>query len=126
MSSKRIPVREAARAWLEDPEFRAEYEALKEEFALASALIEARRQAGMTQAQVAKATQAVIARLEGGQVRPSTRTLERFAKATGTRLRIRFEPGPSRRDPTLPEVCAGTTASRRPNRAEKVPGSIAL
>jgi transcriptional regulator with XRE-family HTH domain len=50
----------------------------------------------MTQAQVAKAmgtTQAVIARLEGGRVKPSTRTLERFANATGTRLRIRFEPG---------------------------------
>ena len=37
-------------------------------------------------------TEAAIARLEGGRVKPSTRTLERFAKATGTRLRIRFEP----------------------------------
>ena len=49
----------------------------------------------MTQAQVALAmgtTQAAVARLEGGRVKPSTRTLERFAKATGTRLRIRFEP----------------------------------
>jgi ribosome-binding protein aMBF1 (putative translation factor) len=96
MSNERIPVREAAREWLKDPAFRAEYEALEPEFALASALIEARSRAGMTQAQVAKAmgtTQAVIARLEGGRVKPSTRTLERFANATGTRLRIRFEPG---------------------------------
>jgi ribosome-binding protein aMBF1 (putative translation factor) len=95
MSSERIPVRKAAEAWLRDPEFRAEYEALEDEFALASALIEARSRAGLTQEQVAKAmgtTQAVIARLEGGRVKPSTRTLERFAKATGTRLRIRFEP----------------------------------
>jgi transcriptional regulator with XRE-family HTH domain len=37
-------------------------------------------------------TQAVIASLESGRVKPSTRTLERFAKATGTRLRISFEP----------------------------------
>jgi transcriptional regulator with XRE-family HTH domain len=37
-------------------------------------------------------TQAVIARSEGGRSMPSTRTLERFAKATGTRLGIRFEP----------------------------------
>ena len=37
-------------------------------------------------------TQAVIARLESGRIEPSTRTLERFAKATGTRLRIRSEP----------------------------------
>jgi ribosome-binding protein aMBF1 (putative translation factor) len=95
MSRERISVREAASDWLRDPEFRAEYEALEEEFALASALIEARGQAGMTQAQVADAmgtTQAVIARLESGRIKPSTRTLERFAKATGTRLRIRFEP----------------------------------
>ena len=94
MSNERIPVREAAKEWLKDPAFRAEYEALEPEFALASALIEARSRAGMTQAQVAAAmgtTQAVIARLEGGRVKPSTRTLERFARATGTRLRIRFE-----------------------------------
>jgi transcriptional regulator with XRE-family HTH domain len=49
----------------------------------------------MTQEQVAAAmgtTQAVVARLESGRVLPSTRTLERFAKATHTRLRISFEP----------------------------------
>jgi transcriptional regulator with XRE-family HTH domain len=49
----------------------------------------------MTQAQVAEAmgtTQTVIARLESGRVTPSTRTLERFAKATRTGLRISFEP----------------------------------
>jgi transcriptional regulator with XRE-family HTH domain len=51
----------------------------------------------MTQEQVARAmgtTQAVVARLEGGKVLPSTRTLERFAKATRSRLRITFEPQP--------------------------------
>ena len=37
-------------------------------------------------------TQAVVARLESGRTMPSTRTLERFAKATGTRLRVSFEP----------------------------------
>jgi transcriptional regulator with XRE-family HTH domain len=73
---------------------------LEPEFALASALIETRSRAGMTQAHVAEAmgtTQAVIARLEGGRGKPSTRTLERFAKATGTRLRIRFESDSGRR-----------------------------
>ena len=94
MSSERSPVRDAAREWLKDPELRAEYDDLEEEFSLASSLIGARSRAGMTQEQVAKVmgtTQAVIARLEGGRVKPSTRTLERFARATGTRLRIRFE-----------------------------------
>ena len=38
-----------------------------------------------------KTTQAVVARLEGGSM-PSTRTLEKYAKATGSRLRISFEP----------------------------------
>jgi len=48
-----------------------------------------------TQEQVAQAmgtTQAVVARLESGKVLPSTRTLERFASATRSRLRISFEP----------------------------------
>ena len=59
------------------------------------ALIQARANAKMTQEQVAHAmgtTQAVVARLESGKTMPSTRTLERFAKATHTRLRISFVP----------------------------------
>ena len=44
-----------------------------------------------TQEQVAErmhATQTVVARLESGPGKPSTRTLERIGKATGSRLRI--------------------------------------
>jgi len=95
MTRKFIPVEDAAKAWMKDPAFRAAYDALEEEFALATALVRARAEADMTQEEVAKAmgtTQAVIARLESGRVMPSTRTLERFAKATQTRLRISFEP----------------------------------
>jgi ribosome-binding protein aMBF1 (putative translation factor) len=97
MKRKFIPVEEAFAEWRKDPKYVAAYDALEEEFALASSLIQARAQADMTQEQVAQAmgtTQAVVARLEGGRVRPSTRTLERFAKATHTRLRISFEPKP--------------------------------
>jgi len=43
-----------------------------------------------------KTTQAVVARLESGRTKPSTRTLERFAAATGMRLRISFEPEAAR------------------------------
>ena len=81
--------------WLERPGYKAAYDALEEEFAIASALIEARARAGLTQEQVAErmhTTQTVIARLESGRTKPSTRTLERFAKATGSRLRILLEP----------------------------------
>ncbi len=94
MTTKPIPLSEAAKEWMKDPEFRAAYDALEEEFSIVSALIKARTDSGLTQAEVARrmgTTQAVIARLEGGGVKPSTRTLERFAKATGTRLRITFE-----------------------------------
>ena len=102
MTRKYIPVREAAERWLKDPEIRAAYDALEDEFALAGALIKARGDADMTQEQVAKAmgtTQAVVARLESGRIMPSTRTLERFARATGMRLRISFEPEKPPSDP---------------------------
>jgi ribosome-binding protein aMBF1 (putative translation factor) len=95
MTRKYIPVEEAAAEWMKDPEFRAAYDALEDEFALASALIKARGDADLTQEQVAAAmgtSQAFVARLESGKVLPSTRTLERFAKATHTKLRISFEP----------------------------------
>ena len=49
MTRKFIPVEEVAKEWFKDPEFRAAYDALEEEFALASALIEARARAGLTQ-----------------------------------------------------------------------------
>jgi len=80
---------------MKDPVFRREYEALADQFALVKALLSARGRAGLTQAQVAqrmKTTQTAIARLEGGRVKPSTRTLERYARATGHRLVIGFEP----------------------------------
>lgn len=88
-------VRELHKEWMQRPGYRAEYEALEPEFALARALITARVNAGLTQEQVAErmaTSQSVVARLEAGRVRPSTRTLQRFAQATGTRLRISFDP----------------------------------
>ncbi|MDE2475731.1 MAG: helix-turn-helix transcriptional regulator [Alphaproteobacteria bacterium] len=89
------------RKWMKnDPEYAREYNALDEEYNLASAMIAARSRAGLTQEQLAmrmKTTQAVVARLESGRVKPSTRTLERFAKATGMRIRISFEPIKPRR-----------------------------
>lgn len=92
---KLIPAEEVFAKWRKDPAYRAAYDALEEEFALVSSVIEARRRSKLTQEQLAKrmgTTQAVVARLESGRAMPSTRTLERFAKATGTKLRITFEP----------------------------------
>ncbi len=100
MTRKMIPASEVFAEWRKDPAYRKAYDALEGEFSLASSLIRARAHAGLTQEQLARrmhTTQAVIARLEGGRAKPSTRTLERLAAATGMRLRISFEPGPARR-----------------------------
>ena len=89
-----IPASEVFEEWRKDPDYVREYDALEEEFALATALIRARKQANMTQEQVAEAmgtTQAAVARMESGRTLPSTRTLKRFATATGTKLSIQFE-----------------------------------
>jgi ribosome-binding protein aMBF1 (putative translation factor) len=78
-----------------DPHYQDAYESLEEEFQLAEALIAARTRAGLSQTQLAErmhTSQSYVARLEGGKVHPSTDALARFAKATGTRLRISFEP----------------------------------
>jgi transcriptional regulator with XRE-family HTH domain len=81
--------------WMKEPKYRKAYEALEKEFALASAVIDARNRAGLTQQALARkmgTTQPVVARLESGRTRPSMRTLERLAAATGSRLLISFEP----------------------------------
>lgn len=81
--------------WMKSPAYRKEYDALGEEFGLAAAVAKARLRAGLSQAELArrmKTTQSTIARLESGRGKPSTRTLDRFAKATGHRLKITFEP----------------------------------
>jgi ribosome-binding protein aMBF1 (putative translation factor) len=88
-------VSELHQKWMKDKEYRKAHDNLAPEFALARAVIEARTAAGFTQEQLAQrmdTTQSVIARLESGRTRPSTQTLERLAAATGTRLKITFEP----------------------------------
>ena len=82
---------------LSDPEVRAEYDALKPEFALFDELLRARKRAGLTQAEVAERMDTkppAVARLEsgGGSARhsPSVATLRRYAEAVGCHLEIRL------------------------------------
>lgn len=80
---------------LKNPEVLTVYEALAEEFSFADRLIRARTKANLTQAQVAarmKTSQSYIAKLEGGQVSPSIKALQRYAAAIGARMTIDFEP----------------------------------
>ncbi len=76
-------------------EYREAYDRLEPELALSRMMIETRRRAAPTQAELAErveTTQSVVACLESGCIHPSTRTLERIARATGARLRISFDP----------------------------------
>ena len=84
-----------AKRMADDPAYMDAYEALDEEFALVSVLINARMRARLTQSEIASrmgTTESAVSRLESGRVKPSTRTLERYAKATGHRLSIKLEP----------------------------------
>jgi len=79
---------------MKDPAFRKEYDALEEEFALMAEVLKARQRSGLSWAKIArriKATPRAKARLENGR-ELSMETLLRFAKATGHRLKISFEP----------------------------------
>ena len=77
--------------WSKDPAYRQAYEELGLEFELAQQLIKARLRARLTQAEVAErmgTTQSVVARIESGKTKPSISTLERYASATGCKLRV--------------------------------------
>lgn len=94
MTRKSIPADVSVDKWLQDPAFRAAYDALEQEFAIAGQMIEARARAGLTQAQLAErmhTSQSAIARLESGRSKPSVATLEKVAAATGSKLRMVLE-----------------------------------
>jgi len=88
-----IPMEEIERRLLADPKVKAEYDALAPEFEIAVELIRARVRAGLSQAELAarmKTSQSTVARLESGQTLPSTKTLLRFAEATGSKVEVRL------------------------------------
>ena len=103
------------KTWMKEPKYRKAFDALEEEFILASAVIDARSRAGLTQQEMARrmgTTQPVVARLESGRTRPSMRTLERVAKATGSRVLIRFEPREGKRSARSTPLRSATSGAR--------------
>ena len=79
---------------LQNPEFKAEYDALASEFDMARELVAARNKAGLTQSDVAQrmgTTQSAVAWMEGGIRLPSIRTVQRYAKAVGCRAVVKLE-----------------------------------
>src|SRR5947199_5553972 len=98
---------------LRQPAVKAEYDAQAEEFALLEELLKARREAGLTQAEVAArmgTKTPSVARLEagGGSQRhsPSVATLRKYARAVGCRLEIRLRPCPGGKSETEPGAAA--------------------
>jgi transcriptional regulator with XRE-family HTH domain len=79
-----------------DPEVKAEYDRLGPIFALVGEMIEARRDAGLTQAELAQrmgTTQSVIARLENARHMPTLDMVARYAAAIGRRVDIHLSQG---------------------------------
>ena len=88
-----IPFDEIKARLLADPEVKAEYDALALEFEIAAELVKARLRAGLSQAELARrmgTSQSAVARLESGQTLPSTKTLLRYAEATGSKFHLRL------------------------------------
>lgn len=87
--------RETLETQMQDPEFRAEWEALEPERQIIRAMLEGRAERDVTQQELAEATgiaQADISRLENGTANPSLRTLKRLADGLGMRLKLEFVP----------------------------------
>jgi DNA-binding XRE family transcriptional regulator len=87
----------AAKKSKSDPAFKAAYDALEDEFAALAALLAARKDAGLTQADVAArmgVSQPVLARIESSlgsrKHSPSLATLRRYAEACGKKLVIQM------------------------------------
>ncbi len=88
-----IPFEKLKARLLANPKVKAEYVAHAPEFEIAAELVKARLRAGLSQSELADrmgTSQSTIARLESGQTLPSTKTLLRFAKATGSKFHVRL------------------------------------
>jgi len=80
---------------MQEPGFRAEYEALEPEFAIVQAIIDARKKTGLTQKQLSERTgiaQGDISKIENGEANPSLKTLKRLASGMNMKLNLSFEP----------------------------------
>lgn len=85
------------RPWPSSARERARTEAISRQEAreIAAAVVQARKRTGMTQAEIAKVmgiTQSTFARLESAATLPSMSTLQRFARATSSRLHLTIDP----------------------------------
>ena len=93
------------RQLLADPEVKAEYDRLGPIFAVVGEMIEARRAAGLTQADIAArmgTSQSVVARLEQTRHMPTFAMVARYAAAIDQRIDIHLVPANEGRDVMAP------------------------
>ena len=78
---------------LKDPDLKKEYEALQPEREIIRAIIEARKETGMTQKELSEKSgiaQGDISRIERGNGNPSIRTLQKIAAAMGKTVELKL------------------------------------
>jgi transcriptional regulator with XRE-family HTH domain len=76
-----------------DPELKAEYDALAPEYDIIQAMIDARKKLDLTQKELSEKTgitQADISRIENGTRNPSLNMMKRLAEGLGMRLKLEF------------------------------------
>ena len=114
MNKRLTPAAELHDKWMRKPGYAEAFAEMEGEFQVVSELIRARAAAGLTQEQLAErmsTTRTAIARLESGRQMPSTRTLAKFAEATGHQLRITFEKPARPAKPKSPKPSGGQRAA---------------
>jgi DNA-binding XRE family transcriptional regulator len=88
-----LPCKEVRENWIKGPEPDTHNQAFGFEMDLAFRLAEARKRAGLTQAELAKrmgSTQATVARLERGKGAFTISLINRYAEAIGGKLNIQI------------------------------------
>lgn len=94
-TSGAIPWKSVRDSVLADPEVRAEYDALNDEFDLARTVIALRAESGLTQRALAERVgikQPQLARIEAGRQIPKLETLALLAEGAGYTVEVNFIP----------------------------------
>lgn len=87
---------------MQNPEVKAEYDALQPEYDIIQAMIDARVQQNMTQKDLSAKTgktgitQADISRIENGTRNPSLSMVKKLAQGLGMQLKLEFVPMPTK------------------------------
>lgn len=90
-----ITFRDSLKKRMEDEDFRKEYENIQPEMDIIRAMVRARKEQNITQAELSARTginQGDISRLERGTRNPSLNMLKKLANGLGMQLKIEFLP----------------------------------